>query len=192
MIAETRAKNEQRESEGKDETTCFFWLHRDAPEVVKEALRLLAYTGIVVQLDSGVVATRKELGTRYSINIGCLASPDSTPIQAITRLARGLNIKRFTEYGANHPQFMALTSKVTKFEEPDMSQVLRNQLGRSVELLDLTDFQCGSLKRLGFDTIAKALVAPESAYQAADYIGPVRARRMKNAVIASVLEYLSG
>ena len=35
-IPDTRAKNQQWESEGKKESTCFLWIHRDAPEAVKE------------------------------------------------------------------------------------------------------------------------------------------------------------
>src|SRR5690606_28231546 len=31
----------------EQKSTCFFWVHRDAPQAVKEGLRLLAYTGIV-------------------------------------------------------------------------------------------------------------------------------------------------
>ena len=39
---------------GKAEATAFFRIHRDAPETVKEALRLLTYTGIVSLLDTWV------------------------------------------------------------------------------------------------------------------------------------------
>jgi hypothetical protein len=49
-----------------------------------------------------------------------------------------------------------------------------------------------SCRDIRFDTIGKALAADETSYQAADYIGPERSRQMRNAVIASVLEYLSG
>lgn len=192
VIPETRTKNSQRASEEKNETTSFFWIHRDAPEVVKEALRLLAYTGVVVRGDSGIVATRSEIGTRYSLNLGCLVAPESSPIPVLTKLARELNIKRFTEYGANHDQFSALTSSIGAFAEPDMSTILNDQLSKSVRVLDITQFQRDSLQRLGLDTIGKALDAPEEQYQHATYIGPIRSRRMKNAVVASVLEYLSG
>ncbi len=61
-----------------------------------------------------------------------------------------------------------------------------------MELLDITDYQKDCLRRLGYDTIGKALRAKEEDFQEADYIGPVRSRRMMNAVVSSVLEYLSG
>jgi hypothetical protein len=192
VIPESLSKNQQWDSQGKLESTCFFWIHRDAPEAVKEALRLLAYTGVVVQGDSGIVATRGEIGTRYMVNLGCLVSPESTPIPMLTRVARHLNIKRFTEYGANHQLFSILASQVGTFSEPDMSAILQTQLERSVSVLDVTSFQRESLAKLGLDTIGKALTATEQQYQEADYIGPKRSRRIKNAVVASVLEYLSG
>jgi hypothetical protein len=192
VIPETRNKNQQWSASGKDETTCVFWIHRDAPEVVKEALRLLAYTGVVVQGDSGVVATRSEIGTRYYLNLGCLAAPEPTPIPVLTKIARELNIKRFTEYGANHAWFSALVSSVGSFAEPDMSTILRKQLDKSIDVLDISQFQLDSLRTLGLNTIGEALRANEEQFQAVDYIGPKRSRRMKNAVVASVLEYLSG
>jgi hypothetical protein len=95
-------RNEAWRNEDKPERTTFFWIHRDAPEAVKEGLRLLMYTGIVTRLDSGVVATRREIGTRYAINIGCLAAPTANPITFISDLRKGLTVKRFTEYGGNY------------------------------------------------------------------------------------------
>jgi hypothetical protein len=190
-IPDTRAKNQQWESEGKQESTCFFWIHRDAPEAVKEAVRLLAYTGIVTKVDSGIAATRG-IGTRYAINLGCLAAPEAQPIATITKLVNQLTIRRFTEFGANASAFSGLVDVGRTFQEPDMSQVLQAQLAKSVGLLDITEYQKECLTRLGYDTIGKALRAKEKDFQEADYIGPVRSRRMMNAAVSAVLEYLSG
>lgn len=192
VIPETRSKNEEWLRESKSIATNFFWIHRDAPEQVKESLRLLAYTGIVTKTDSGIVATRSELGDRYFINLGCLVAPSANPIEEINQIARRISIKRFTEYGRDHSAFKDALSAVSSNEEPDMSSILSRQLSRSVDVLELSKFQRESLCRLGFETIGKALAADETSYQAADYIGPVRSRQMRNAVIASVLEYLSG
>lgn len=192
VIPDTTAKNEQWLQQGKNESTCFFWIHRDAPEAVKESLRLMAYTGIVAKGDAGIVATRGELGTRYSLNLGCLVAPDKNPIKTLTHVARNLTVRRFTEYGANVPSFKTIAESIGKFEEPDMSNILQAQLDKPVNVLDITEFQKQALVQVKLDTIGKALRATESDFQAADYIGPVRSRRMKNAVVASVLEYLSG
>lgn len=192
VIPETRAKNEQWKSEGKTEATCFFWLHRDAPEAVREALRLLAYTGIVTKIDSGIVASRGEIGTRFAVNLGCLISPDANPVPSLTKLASQLTLKRFTEFGANASAFQNLVEAVGTFQEPDMSQILQRQLSKPVDVLDITEFQKSSLRALRLTTIGDALRAKEEDFQKVDYIGPKRSRRMMNAVVASVLEYLSG
>jgi hypothetical protein len=68
IIPDAAKKNEQWALEGKNEATCFFWIHKDAPAAVAESLRLLSYTGIVTRLDSGIVATRREIGTRFALN----------------------------------------------------------------------------------------------------------------------------
>lgn len=192
VIPDSTSKNEQWAREGKTESTCYFWIHRDAPAAVNEALRLLSYTGIVTRLDSGVVATRSEIGTRYAVNLGCLAASSAKPIPTLTTFGRTLSVKRFTEYGANHPVFGALTSVVGKFEEPDISTVLARELAKPIEVMDITDYQRTGLRSIGLDTVGKALQASEGEFQRISYVGPKRSRKMMNVVVSSVLEYLSG
>ena len=145
IIPDAIKKNEQWAAEGKAESTAYFWIHRDAPVAVAEALRLLSYTGIVTRLDSGIVATRGELGTRFAINLGCLAAPSAEPIQALLTIGRQLTIKRFTEYGANYSRFATLTSTVGSFSEVDISTVLQHELAKPIDVLDLTDYQTAGL-----------------------------------------------
>jgi hypothetical protein len=192
VIPDARAKNEQWPREGKSESTCFFWIHRDAPEVVREALRLLTYTGIVSRRDSGVVATRGELGTRFAVNLGCITSLDAKPIAALTHLGRTLTVKRFSEYGANHAAFKPLIDVVGTFKEADISEILVSQLGKPIDVLDLTDHQKEGMHKIGLDTVGKALNATEDEFQRIMWVGPKRSRRMMNVVVSSVLEYLSG
>ena len=192
LIPDTIKKNEQWSSEGKSETTCYFWIHRDTPTAVMEAFRLLSYTGIVTRLDSGIVATRREIGTRFAINLGCLAAATKDPILTLTTMGPTLSIKRFTEYGANYPLFTALTAIVGQFQETDLSAVLQRELAKPVNVLDLTEYQREGLASIGIDTVGAALQASENEFQRISYVGPKRSRRMKNVVVASVLEYLSG
>lgn len=191
-IPDTMAKNRQRAQANREESTCFIWIHRDAPEAVREAMRLLAYTGVVVKGDSGVVATRREIGTRYSINLGCLVAPDANPISTMSYLSRHLTVRRFTEYGANYQGFRELADSVGSFEEPDMSTILEAQLQKPVSVLDITEFQNGALRQCGITTVGHALRSKEEQFQSVHYIGPKRSRQMMNAAVASVLEYLSG
>jgi hypothetical protein len=192
VIPDARQKNATREASGKAEATSFFWVHKDAPEVVKEALRLLTYTGIVSLMDTWVAGTRSEIGTRYSINLGCLAATDGKPISYLVQTARDLSIKRFSEYGANHATFRSLIETVGPFQEADISKVLASQLAKPINVLDLSDHQRTGLIGIGLDTVGKTLNAGEQDFQKINYIGPIRSRRIMNVVVSSVLEYLSG
>jgi hypothetical protein len=191
-IPDAIKKNETWKKEGKSERTCFFWIHKDAPEAVKEALRLLTYTGIINKIDDGVIATRSEVGTRYAINVGCLAAPAANPISFITDLRQGLSIKRFTEYGANYQTFNDLSATVGSCVEADLSEVIKAQLKKQVSVLDLSDHQENALLKIGIRTVGEALSSSESKFQEAPYIGPIRSRKMMNVATAAVLEYLSG
>lgn len=192
VIKKTNDKNSNWALEKKTERTCYFWVHRDAPEAVKEALRMLAYTGIVIKLDHGIVATRGNYGTRYSINLGCLVIDASNPQQAVLDLVPNLSIKRTTEYGHTDPGFQKLASEVGDSIEPDTNLALGERLERSINELDLSEFQISALTSINLTTIGKVLRASERDFQQADYIGPKRSRKIMNIAVASILEYLSG
>lgn len=192
VISDTIQKNEFWKVDEKSERTCYFWIHRDSPEAVKEALRLLTYTGIVTKLDPGVIATRRELGTRYSINIGCLAAPSSNPVAFITDLKSGLTIKRFTEYGQNHPAFIDIANRVGAMIDADLSTALGRLLQEPITVLDLTDHQKAALITIGISTLGMALNSTEADFRRATYIGPIRSRKMMNVATAAVFEFLSG
>ncbi|MFI6739152.1 hypothetical protein ACIBI9_40050 [Nonomuraea sp. NPDC050451] len=172
-------------------TSSYVWVHRDAPHAVREALRLLSYSGILQEGVSGVKGTRSEIGTRYMVNLGCLSSLDADPISFGAEIRSSLSIKRFAEYGANHPEFRELKSfSVDGLTEGN--QALYAQLKASIKYLDLTDFQQKSLRSLGFETIGEVLAADEEDFMQAYYVGPKRSRQMRNSAEAAVLEYLSG
>lgn len=139
-----------------------------------------------------MAGTRSEIGTRYAINLGCLAASDAKPISYLVQIGKDLSIKRFTEYGANHSAFQSLSALVGSFQESDLSQVLSTQLAKPINVLDLTDHQREGLIRIGLDTVGKALNASELEFQRISYVGPKRSRRIMNVVVASVFEYLSG
>lgn len=191
-IPDALQKNESWKADGKFERTCYFWVHRDSPEAVLEALRLLAYTGVITKLDAGVVATRREIGTRYAINIGCLAAPSPTPIAFISDLKRGLTIKRFTEYGQNYAPFVDIAARIGAMVDADLSSVLDQLLNEPTSVLDLTEHQQFALASIGIKTVGEALTSSETTFRKAMYIGPVRSRKMMNVVTAAVMEFLSG
>lgn len=143
-------------------------------------------------MDSGVIATRREVGTRYSINVGCLSAPSANPISFITDLRSGLSKKRFTEYGANVDAFTELAKVVGSAVEIDLSEIITKQLEKSVTVLDLSFHQKRALQTIGITTIGETLSSTEANFQKAHYIGPKRSRRIMNVATAAVLEYLSG
>jgi len=192
VIPQMLSRNDAWKVEGRSERTSFFWIHRDAPEAVKEGLRLLMYTGIISRLDTGVVATRGEVGTRYVVNIGCVASPTPNPITFISDLRAGLTVKRFVEFGANYGTFAEIAKIVGDKIEADISLVLDELLQRSVSVLDISDHQKRALASINIRTLGVALASTEHDFMKANYIGPKRSRRIMNVVTSAVIEYLSG
>ncbi|MCQ4088249.1 hypothetical protein [Saccharibacillus sp. JS10] len=192
VLPEIQSKNSHSLEESSKETSCFFWIHRNAPQSIKEALRLLEYTGVVKENSSGIKATRSQIGTRYSVNIGNLLSLESSPSTVALLVVKSLALGKMTEYGENHKEYSSLISELPSFEEPKMSDMLIHQLSKSVWFLDLTDWQKQTLISLNLLTIGDILRAPETKLLEAYQVGNVRARRMKNAAMSAVYEYLSG
>lgn len=191
VIPDLKSKNDQYLSSDKA-TSAFFWIHRDSPELIKEALRVLAYTGIVIEHATGIKATRAEIGKRYIINLGCLFALESSPTNSAFEIAKELTPKRMTEFGSNHPSFKQLTDQEPIITDEGMTLSLNAQLGKPSSVLDLTPWQLEKLAELGLKTVREVLDASEEKLKEANYVGDIRARRMRNAAVAAVLEYLSG
>lgn len=191
VLPEIKAKNETYLQSDKS-TSAYFWVHRDAPAVVKEALRILSYTGILNEQDAGIRASRSQVGRRYVVNLGCLFALEATPTATAFEIARNLTPKRMTEYGANHPAYRSLLDAAASFGDGQPAFVLERQLEKSVDVLDISDWQKAKLKGLKLMSVGDVLNATEDRLKEAMYVGPVRARQMRNAAVSAVLEYLSG
>lgn len=191
VLPEIKGKNDAYLNSDKN-TSAYFWIHRDAPEIVKESLRILCYTGVLNEMEAGIKATRSEIGKRYMVNLGCLFALEATPVRNAFEIAKSLTPKRMTEYGANHPSYRSLLEAESAVDKDDRPQHLEMQLGKPVTVLDLTEWQVEKLHELKLETVGNVLEATEQQLKLAKYVGDVRARRMKNAAVAAVLEYLSG
>lgn len=191
VLPDLKRKNDSYLAADKN-TSAYLWIHRDAPAAVKEALRVLSYTGVLGEQASGIKASRGEIGTRYIVNLGCLFSLEPTPASNSFEIAKGLTPKRMTEFGANHPSYSALVEQVDKTPAQTGGYALHEQLAKSVSVLDISPWQRGKLVELGLNCIGDVLNATEEKLKEALYVGDVRARRMRNAAVAAVLEYLSG
>lgn len=191
VLPELKVKNDKYLGEDKP-TSAFIWIHRDAPQIIKESMRLLEYTGIVSENANGIRATRGGLGTRYSVNIGCLLALESTPTSTGIGVVNRVTIKRMSEYGENSPHFEPLSGKAIDLEALDNNQFLSDQLAKSIDLLDLTAWQKEKLHSISIHTIGELIMATEEAVMQAYYVGTVRARQMKNSAFAAAFEYLLG
>lgn len=190
-LPDIKSKNEAYLEEGKA-TSAYIWIHRDSPATVKEALRILCYTGVLTEQEDGIRATRSQIGKRYLVNLGCLFSLEAAPAATSFRIASRLTPKRMTEFGENHGSYAPLSSFQLDVGENASGFPLNEQLEKPTSVLDITEYQRSKLTELSLLTVGSVLRATEAKLKEAYYIGDVRARRMRNAAVASVLEYLSG
>ena len=186
--------NNSRKEKGIDESTIYFWIHKDSPEAVKEALRLLTYTGIIRTVDTAVRATRAELGTRYEIKYGCMISLESSPHGESPEFYKNLSIKKFPEFGKNHASYSGSDVLLEVNDELQYKESLRSLLEKPIDVLVLlTAWQKERLKAAGIQTIENLHTNTEESLIEKIYgVGPARARLMKNAANAELLEYISG
>ncbi len=177
----------------RSQATSYLYVDKNRPKAVEQALDLLAYTGIIIEHEAGMRGTRSGVGTRYLVNLGTLFATLSVPTSEGILLVKALSPKRFAEYGANYPAFLELQKAASDLpSELDTSPVLREQLRRSIDVLDITEWQKSKLRELRFTTLGDVLRATDQELQEAYYVGQIRSRQMKNAAQAAVFEYLTG
>ncbi len=195
VIPKIENYNSVRKVRGAAESSIYFWVHKDIPEPVKEALRLLSYTGIINKIDSSVRATRSELGTRYEVKYGCIISLEANPHAESKAFYESLSTKKHPEFGKHHPSYSDIMGfSLVKTDDDQYKASLKSMLEKPIDVLGLlTDWQKGKLKGAGIATIEDLHSKSEANLIENIYnVGPVRARLMKNAATAELLEYLSG
>lgn len=193
VLEETYNKNKKRLKEGDYSQTIFFAINRNAPEIVKKAMKILEYSGIVTLHTEGT-KVRTEILDRYQLNFGIVLAAETkeTPVKRYKEIINHLSIKLYTEYGENSPAYGNVTGIVLNGNTEKSSSVLKSILDSKIEKLDLTTFQMETLKDSGFVTIGDGLKGCEDDLQRAYGIGPVRARRIFNIVFNASIEYISG
>lgn len=187
--------NSSRQERNLDETTIYFWVHKDSPMIVHEALRLLTYTGIIKVEENYIKATKSELGNRFEVKYGCIIAIDNNPTSMSKDFFQNLNIAKFPEFGKNSPSYQGYDSISLHSEgETNYSDALKSLLQKSIDVLDLlTLWQREKLKGANITTLEVLLNKSEDELIANIYqVGPHRARLMKNAANAEILEYISG
>ncbi|GGA00911.1 hypothetical protein CYANOKiyG1_12680 [Okeania sp. KiyG1] len=190
VIPSTQDKNNRRIKH--EESTCYFWIDRDAPEVVKESLRLLEYTGILRKNGERIRATYSRIGTRYEIKLGCILAIEKSNKTA-NQIIDYLDDYLFTEYSRNSNAFSNLPNPISLESDSEIREIINNLLQKSISNLSLTNWQKEQLIKNKFNTINDVLtVSEKKLIKSIRGVGEVKARRIQNAAIAAILEYLSG
>ncbi|MGP5546904.1 hypothetical protein [Psychrobacter alimentarius] len=194
VIPHIQAYNETRREKSLDQSTIYFWVHKDSPMVVKEALRLLTYTGIIRKIDSSVRATRSELGTRYEVKYGCIISLKSNPHSESKTFYNNITIRKFPEFGKNSPSYEGSENILIDNEDENYEKSLRSLLQKSIDVLGLlTVWQKGRLHSAEIHTIGELYQTTEDELiRNISGIGEARSRKIKNAVDSEIVEYISG
>jgi hypothetical protein len=192
VLPSVKRRNDEKTTQDGG-STAYFWIHRDAPQYVKQALQILTYTGVIVENGAGMKNSHGGIGTRYLVNLGCLFSLEATPAATAPSIWARFDVRRMVEFGQNHQAFAGGTSALATLEQDGVNlQALNDQLSKSVQELDLTEWQKQTLQEIGLPTIRDVLQSTDTDLQRAKYVGEVRSRRMRNAAFAAVYEYLSG
>jgi len=190
VLPELKRKNDHA-LKNNEKTTTYFWVSRNAPQLVQEALRILEYTGIVTGHSKGVKATKSQIGNRYCINIGCLFALESSVLGSALSIVNNLAIGKMNEYGANSKAYAEIENiDFTQFD--NLTESLEAQLDRSIDFLDLTIWQKGKLREVGILTIGEVLSSSDEKIMQAYYVAEKRVRQMRNSALAAVYEYLAG
>ena len=156
---------------------------------------MLTYTSIIRKVDSGIRATRSELGTRYEVKYGCIIALFSNPNTESQSLRSSLSIGKYPEFGKNHSSYTSILNLKGSIEnETSFTESVKDMLAKPITVLDvLTEWQINKLHEAGIDTIDSLYNTTEEELINRIYnVGPARARVMKNAATAELLEYLSG
>lgn len=176
-----------------EKSSIYFWINKDAPETVKESLRLLTYTGIIKKIDAGI-RSHGDLGSRFEVKYGCIIALNQNPHQYSKELFKIRDIRRFNEFGSNHKEYDKIQNlSASVVENEQYRKSLESMLNKSINVLFLTKWQKERLINAGFLTIRDLYGLKEKTLIETIYnVGPVRARIMMNAANSELLEYISG
>ncbi|RZJ83634.1 MAG: hypothetical protein EOO20_22455, partial [Chryseobacterium sp.] len=171
--------NQSRKDRNLDESSIYFWIHKDAPETVKESLRLLSYTGVIRKIDNNIRATRSELGSRFEVKYGCIIALQANPVNESLEFFKSISINKFPEFGKNHVSYSKISNlSDTIDDEITFKESLENMLKKPISVLQLlTEWQKEKLNEIGIITLEDLHSKTESDLIDKIYnVGPARAR----------------
>lgn len=176
-----------------EKTTVYFAVSRKSPEVIKQAIKILEYSGIVT-LDVEATKFRYDYYDRYQLNFGIVLLATTTSNFAIVckNIMDNISQKKFPNYGENSSAYEGATNLVIVDEEIDKKGFLDSILNKKVDELDISPKLLKRLNAAGIILIKDIFEKDESELKKIHYIGPVRSRQIYNDVMAAVIEYISG
>lgn len=188
LLPELQKRNNASLTSGQ--TTCSFWVSNRCPKSIERAFDLLEYTGLIIKDKSAIKSSKSEVGTRYMVNIGCLLSLEANPLTTAHSIIANFKVNKFVEFGANSPAYDEIKDSLSVISENEVSDSLRNQLCKTIDVLDISPKMKDKLREIGINTVRDVMDATEYQLMEAPYVGVKRSRDMKNAALHSVYEYL--
>ena len=185
--------NKLNEEDG-DKKTIYFLISRKAPEVIKQAIKTLEYSGIV-SLQAEGVKRRTDMYDRYELNLGIVVLSEKQP--NITKrgqeIANNLSVKIAAEYGANSPSYPEYSDLVDLTQQNDEDTIIIDSIiSQNIDVLDLSNTMKTKVHEYDFNTINDILSKDEEALRNIPYVGVIRSRKISNLVYNAILEYISG
>lgn len=176
-----------------EKTTAYFAISRKSPEVIKQAIKILEYSGIVT-LDVEATKFRYDFYDRYQLNFGIvlLATTSSNFASVCKDIMDNISQKKFPNYSENSSAYEGMENLVIVDEEIDKKGFLNNILNKKVDELDISPKLLKRLNDAGISLIKDIFEKEERELKKIHYIGPVRSRQIYNDVMAAVIEYISG
>lgn len=175
-------------------STIYFCISVNAPEVVKQSIKTLEYSGIVTLHTEGT-KYRTEMYDRYEINLGIVVLFEKQVViqKRIREIADNISIKVFPDYGKNSTSYEDYGKLVDLANfEADADEIISTISQKDISCLDISPLIQARLRGKGYNTIKDVINSTEIKLQEIPYIGPVRSRKISNIVYNSILEYISG
>lgn len=180
-------------SDSNEKTTVYFAISRKAPEAIKQAIKILEYSGVVT-LDVEATKFRYDYYDRYQLNFGIVLLSMAKTNLAVSckEIIDNISQKKFPNYGENSPVYEDAHNLISTEEEIDQKMFLNNILNKKVNELEISTKLVKRLNDAGYILIKDIFDGDENELKKIYYIGEVRSKQIYNNVMAAVIEYISG
>ena len=178
----------------QSKTTIYFVISRRAPEVVRQAIKTLEYSGII-SLHTEGTKYRNEMYDRYELNLGIVVlSEKQVSVQKRGKeIVSNLSVKVFPDYGTSSSSYENYNtlSDISSYEA-DTDELIAAVTNQNIDALELSLKMKNRLHANDFNYINDVFIRGEDELRTIPYIGVIRSRKIANLVFNAILEYISG